>query len=47
MRRKYGSKAICYNVLNPSESGGTVPLKPWKHGGGIASSRNSKIMVLL
>jgi len=26
-------------ILNPIESSVTVPLKPWKHGGGIGTSQ--------
>ncbi len=30
-------------ILYPVERDGTVPMKPWKHGGGIAISRQQYI----
>ena len=30
-------------ILYPVERDGTVPMKPWKHGGGMAISRQQSI----
>ena len=35
--------ALRITILYPVERDGTVPMKPWKHGGGMAISRQQSI----
>ena len=35
--------ALRITILYPVERDGTVPMKPWKHGGGMAISRQQTI----